>query len=52
MSDESAYDSRGNKCIQLDGVTAKTDLEDEAVLALFVVNHYFARKGGPFQRQC
>ncbi|WP_426212510.1 hypothetical protein [Massilia sp. TWP1-3-3] len=50
MSDESAYDSQGKKCIELEGDRVTTDIRDELVLALFVVNHYFATKTGPFTR--
>ncbi len=50
MSDESAYDSQGNKCIQLQNGEVITELFDDLVLAIFVVNHYFATKTGPFTR--
>ena len=50
MSEESIYDSHGKTRLKLVSNEVVTDIQDELLIALFVVNHYFATKTGPFSR--
>jgi len=50
ISDESVFDSRDAKILELRGLEIFTETNDELVQALFVVMYRYARKTGPFVR--
>lgn len=50
MSEDSVYDSKRTKVLELKGDEVTVNTSDILALSLFIVNHYYWLKTGPFDR--